>query len=84
MAEPRQGLGEDSILCPRTWESKAVLRLGFELFLEDHSPPQVGRAFKVTCRRLCAAGTESLLWNARHVRENSYNTVYPAPGCQVV
>lgn len=30
MGEPRQGLGEGSKLCPRTWEWKAVLRLGFE------------------------------------------------------
>lgn len=31
MSVPRQGLGEDNILYPRTWELKAVLRLGFEL-----------------------------------------------------
>lgn len=34
MGKPRQGLGEDSKLCPRTWELKAVLRLGFELDLK--------------------------------------------------
>lgn len=33
MGEPRQGLGEDLILCPRTWEWKAISRLCFELGL---------------------------------------------------
>lgn len=88
MGEPSQGLGEDGILCPRTWESKAVLRLGFELGLKAKttvvlrwggpSSSQTGGSGQL------AAGTESLLWNARYVRENSHNTVYPGPGCQAV
>ena len=53
MGEPRQGLGEDSMLCPRTWESKAVLRLGFELGLKAKTTVLLWWG-GVTGRRLCS------------------------------
>lgn len=63
MGEPRQGLGEDLILGPRTREWKAIWRLGFELGLRAKttvllrwggpSKSQAGGSVQLALSRFC-------------------------------